>query len=261
MAISPSEECVRSGRRYVNLTLIMGLLISGFQLATEAAEKPLSTEERPIGWLGISIQEVSEELAERLAATFGVEAGTGVLVVESLRGGPAEAAGLRPNDVIVKLDHQPIWEVRQLQEIIRKSAPGRSIRLTVLREKHRVQVPVAIGLMPDVVWAQLAGERLGFSARARPGVLEKEEASGKPEGEQVWVVFVEPASPAAEAGLRPQDLLIRIGEHDIRSLQEMAVALRSGKPGERLSIQVLRNGEQHVVSLRVPPLGGGAESR
>ncbi|HLA80646.1 MAG TPA: PDZ domain-containing protein [Thermoleophilia bacterium] len=242
------------------MSFALMLLLSGFRLAADAANLDLSPKEGPIGWLGISIQEVGEELAERLAATFGVESGTGVLVVEAIRGGPAEAGGLKPNDVIVKLDNQPIWEVRQLQKIIRGRAPGRPVRLSVLREKERVQVSLAVGQMPEAMLAQLAGERLGFLARARSRASEDKELAGKPE-EEVRVMFVEPGSPAAEAGLRPQDLVVRIGDRDIHSLEELGRALRSGKAGDRLSIQIARDGERHIFSLKVPPTDDVPESR
>ena len=242
------------------MALVTALLLSGLRLGAEAAEPAGPPKERPIGWLGISIQEVGEELAERLAATFGVESGTGVLVVGAIRGGPAGAAGLQPNDVIVKLDNQPIWEVRQLQKITRRSAPGRSLRLTLLREKERLQVSVTVGHMPEAIRAQLAGERLGLFARSRSEGAQGKEVAGKAE-EGVRVVFVEPGSPAAEAGLRPQDLLVRIGEHDIRSLEEMAKALRLKRAGERLSIQIVRDGERHTFSLQIPPSDDITESR
>lgn len=234
------------------MALVVVLLLVGFRIATAAEDPPLPAKEQPIGWLGISIQEVGEELAERLAATFGVESGTGVLVIETIRGGPAEAGGLKPNDVIVKLDNQPIWEVRQLQGIIRQSAPGRSVRLTVLRGEQRVQVLVTVGQMPEAMRGQVAGERLGFLARSLSVAAQEKEVAGKPK-EEVRVVFVEPGSPAAVAGLRPQDLLLRIGEHDIGSLEEMAKALRLVRAGERLSIQIVRDGKIHIFSLQVPP--------
>ncbi len=251
---------MRSHRYYLQGSFALVLLLSVFLLAAGAAHLGLSPEEGLIGWLGVSIQDIGEELAERLAATFGVESGTGVLVVEAIRGGPAEAGGLKPNDVIVKLDTQPIWEVRQLQKIIRSSALGRMVRLTVLREKERVQVSVAIGQMPEAMMAQLAGERLGFIARARPVASQEKELAGKPE-EEVRVMFVEPGSPAAQAGLRPQDLVVRIGDRDIHSLEKMGRALKLGKAGDRLSIQIARDGERHVFSLQVPPTDDMPEFR
>ena len=252
---------MRSHRHCVQVSFALILLLSAFRLAADAANLGPSPEEGPIGWLGISIQEVGEELAEKLAATFGVESGTGVLVVEAIRGGPAEAGGLKPNDVIVKLDNQPIWEVRQLQKIIRRSAPGRPVRLSVLREKERVQVSVTVGQMPEAILAQLAAERLGFFARARSRASEEKELAGKPDEEEVRVMFVEPGSPAAGAGLRPQDLVVRIGDRDIHSLEELGRALRSGKAGDRLSIQIVRGGERHIFSLKVPPTDDVPQSR
>jgi len=249
-----------TGRWSLHILLTMVLLLSSLLLAAEAGEPARPPKEQPIGWLGVSIQEVGEELAERLAATFGVESGTGVLVLEAIRGGPAEAAGLKPSDVIVKLDNQPIWEVRQLQKIIRGSAPGRSIRLTILRGRERVQVPVTVGRMPEGITGQLAGERLGLFARSRAGEAPGKEVEEKPE-EGVRVMLVEPGSPAAKAGMRPQDLLVKIGEHDIRSLEDMAKALRLGRAGEDVSIQIIRDGERRVFSLKVPPTINDLESR
>ena len=74
-------------------------------------------------------------------------------------------------------------------------------------------------------------------------------------------MLVEPGSPAAEAGMRPQDLLVKIGEQDIRSLEDMAKALRLRRAGEGVSIQIIRDGERHVFSLKVPLATDNAESR
>jgi S1-C subfamily serine protease len=98
----------------------------------------------------------------------GVEAGTWILVIEASDGGPAEAAGVKPNDVIITLNSQSIREVPQLPKIIRGSVPGRTVRLTVLRGKERVQVPVTLGQPPEAMWAlfgwgaaRLRGESTG----------------------------------------------------------------------------------------------------
>jgi len=97
----------------------------------------------------------------------GVESDLWILVIEASDGGRAEAAGVKPNDVIIKLDSQSIREVSRLPKIIRGSVPGRTVRLTVLRGKERVQVPVTLGQLPEAMWAQLAGERLGSEENRR----------------------------------------------------------------------------------------------
>jgi membrane-associated protease RseP (regulator of RpoE activity) len=123
------------------------------------------------------------------------------------------------------------------------------------------QVPVTVGHMPEGITGQLAGRRLGFFARSRAGEAPGKEVEEKPEEDEVRVMFVEPGSPAAEAGLKPQDLLVKIGEQEIRSLEDMAKALRLRKAGEGLSIHIIRDGERHVFSLKVPSATDNAWSR
>jgi serine protease Do len=170
------------------------------------------------GWLGVSIAEVGEDLADRLAATFGPAAGTGVQVREVLKGGPAERALLERGDVIVQVDAQPIWEVRQLQRLLRSQPVDRRLALTVLRGSSRLTVSVSVGAMPPPARALLAGERFGFLARE---VTERD----SPEPARLAVAFVEPDSPAARAGLRPLDLILRVGDQPIQTLEEFGRAL------------------------------------
>jgi S1-C subfamily serine protease len=173
-----------------------------------------------MGWLGISIAEVNEELAERLGSIFGPAEGTGVQVVDVLKGGPAEAAGLQRGDVIVRVDAQPIWDVRQLQRTVRAQPISRPVVLSVLREKSRVSVPVTVGPMPIAAKAQLAGERLGFVVRA------VEDAAGSsPAPVRIVIAFVDPDSPASRAGLQPQDTIVRVNDQPVRDLEGFAQAL------------------------------------
>ena len=176
--------------------------------------------ERPpeFGWLGVSIGEVGEDLADRLATTFGPAAGTGVQVVEILKGGPAERALLERGDVIVQVDAQPIWDVRQLQRLVRSQPVDRRLSITILRGSSRLIVPVSVGAMPPPARALLAGERFGFLARE---VTERD----RPESARLAVAFVEADSPADRAGLRPLDLILRVGDQPIRTLEEFDRAL------------------------------------
>jgi serine protease Do len=204
-----------------------------------------------LGWLGVSISDVTEDLAERLASTFGPEAGTGVLVVEIVKGGPAEAALLRRGDVIVRVDAQPIWDVRQLQRTIRSQPVNARLTLTVLRGSSRVAVPVTVGPMPPEARAQLAGERFGFlvsDERDREGRAGQPPATGR-----IFVVFVDPASPAARAGLRPQDVLLRAEDQPIRGLDDFDRVMRLAGPAVSLLIE--RRGADAPISLTLEAPG------
>src|SRR6184192_4205746 len=124
------------------------------------------------GWLGIAIQDVTDELA----GTFGVR--EGVLVAEVMKGGPAEAAGVRQGDVIVELNGAPIKEVPELQRRVAAVAPGQPVRLKVIRERKPVALSVTVTEMP-----------------AEEPVL-----AGAPD-EESWGLGVEPLSGEAAAQL------------------------------------------------------------
>jgi S1-C subfamily serine protease len=174
-----------------------------------------------MGWLGVSIAEVGEDLAERLASAFGPAAGNGVQVVEVLKGGPAESARLARGDVIVQVDTQPIWDVRQLQRLIRSRPIGGGLSLTVLRDTARLTLPVVVGPMPPPARAQLAGERFGFLVRE----VGEDTVGQPPAAARIVIAFVEADSPAARAGLRPLDAILKVNDRPVRDLEGFAQAL------------------------------------
>lgn len=198
-----------------------------------------------MGWLGVSISEVTEELAERLGSVFGPAAGTGVHVVDVLKGGPAESAGLERGDVIVRVDAQPIWDVRQLQRVVRAKPINTRVVLGVLRGTSRVSVPVTVGAMPLAARAQLAGERLGFAVRE----VEDAAAGRSPASVRVVIVFVDPDSPASRAGLQPQDTIIRVNDQPVQNLEGFARALWGSQTTAALIVE--RRGAPTPISVTV----------
>src|SRR5207249_4960808 len=83
-----------------------------------------------------------------LAGTFGVREREGVLVAEVIKGGPAEAAGVRQGDVIVELNGAPIKEVPELQRRVAAVAPGQPVKLKVIRDRKPVTLAVTVSEMP-----------------------------------------------------------------------------------------------------------------
>ena len=211
-----------------------------------AIPKPTGAQATPdLGWLGISISDVNEDLADRLAGTFGPEAGIGVVVVDVLKGGPAEGSPLKRGDVIIRVDKQPIWDVRQLQRTIRTKPIKRRVVLTVLRESSRITVPVTIGAMPVEARVQLAGERFGFLVR---GEDERDAGPNQPAVRgRVLVAFVDPDSPAARAGLRAQDVILTANDRPIRSLEDFDQAMR--RKDRAASLLVERRGIQGPIPV------------
>lgn len=97
------------------------------------------------GWLGVGIEEVTEENA----ADFGLSAPRGVAVQRVIPGQPAEQGGLRAKDVIVAVDGTSIGTPRELQRVIATTPVGKTVRITLLREGKETEVEVRIGLFPE----------------------------------------------------------------------------------------------------------------
>jgi len=213
---------------------VVCLLVPGTVLAQAPPE---------MGWLGVSIAEVNEELADRLGSVFGPAAGTGVQIVDVLKGGPAEAAGLERGDVIVRVDAQPIWDVRQLQRMVRAQPINRRVVLSVLRGASRVSVPITVGSMPLAARAQLAGERFGFVVRE----VEDATAGRSPAPVRLVIAFVDPNSPASQAGLQPQDTIIRINDQPVQDLEGFAQALWRSQTSAALVVE--RRGAPAPISV------------
>lgn len=199
------------------------------------------------GWLGISISDVGEDLADRLATTFGPGAAIGVVVVDVLKGGPAERAPMKRGDVIVQVDAQPIWDVRQLQRTIRVKPVDDRVMVTVLRETSRITLPVTIGPMPLEARAQLAGERFGFLVRDADDPEPRRtstEATGR-----IYIAFVDAGSPAAREGLRAQDVILKANDQPIGNLEDFERAMRSA--GRAVSLLIERRDAPQPLTLNI----------
>jgi serine protease Do len=96
------------------------------------------------GWLGVGIQPLTPELAKG----FSVSAEEGILVNQVMPKSPAEAAGLKTGDLILSVDGKPVKDPRELQRIIAETEIGKSIELTILRDKAKRTLKVQVGEMP-----------------------------------------------------------------------------------------------------------------
>src|SRR5713226_9702342 len=152
------------------------------------------------GWLGIAIQDVTDELS----GTFGVKEREGVLVADVMKGGPAEAAGVRPGDVIVELNGGAIKEVPELQRRVAAVAPGQPVRLKVIRDRKPVRLSVKIGEMPadEPAPAAVVPDEEGWGLRVEPLSADMAQRLNLPVAQGLLVTDVAPGGPADRAGVR-----------------------------------------------------------
>lgn len=182
----------------INVAMVQGGQGLGFAIPSSRAHdvfEQIRDVGRVIrGWLGVIIQPVTGEIAEAL----GLEEARGVLVSEILEETPAEAAGIEPGDIILKVNGEEIDTVARLQGMIASVTPGEEAILKISRDKEEIILAVKIEEQPtDPTAAREPGEHSwrGITATAVTGEMKEE--LGLPDTSGVLVRVVEPDSPAA----------------------------------------------------------------
>jgi len=180
------------------------------------------------GWLGVSIQPLTPELAE----SFGLDRMTGALVNQVLPGGPAEKAGVRRGDVLLTLGGREIRGVRALQLQVASTPAGKTIDLEILRNGKRQSLPVTIVARESEQTASepaAAGKVVGLGLVVAPAL----------EG-GVRVEEVDPASAAAEAGVRPGDRILSLNQQEIEDLASFNRAARKAAKEKNVVLLLMR---------------------
>ncbi len=109
------------------------------------------------GWIGVSLQPLSPELAQSL----GLDGTQGAVVGATITGSPAAQAGLQQGDVILSYNKIPVEDYRHVQRLVAETAVGKIVTLELLRKKQKVQVSLTIGEIPDTGPRRASGRPKG----------------------------------------------------------------------------------------------------
>jgi serine protease Do len=195
------------------------------------------------GYLGVTAQDLTPELV----ASFGLQDDKGALIAQVTPDSPAQKAGLKQGDVIVKFNGEPIDAIVPFRNKIAMTAPGTSVELTIIRDGNEKVFPVTIEKIPaaeKVASSRPEGvDKLGLTVVT----LTKELADqyGYKGDNGVMVTQVDPGSVAARSGIRPGILVQEVNRKRIRDTFEFRQAV-SGKATVLLLIKDKR-GSQFVA--------------
>ncbi|HYF08324.1 MAG TPA: PDZ domain-containing protein, partial [Acetobacteraceae bacterium] len=215
------------------------------------------------GWLGVNIQQVTDEIAENLRVPGGTR---GALISRAQEDGPAYAAGIRNGDVVLRFNGQEVRDMRSLPRIVADTRVGAQVPVVVWRDGREVTVTVTLGELPTDPQQAAATPRgtppagprpmelTGLGLRIAPITSElRERFSLRPEQRGVVIVDVTPDSPGAERDLRPGDVIVEVQQEKVNSPQEVMERIERARRQNRPTVLLMVEGQggQRFVPLRL----------
>ena len=199
------------------------------------------------GWLGVSIQNLTPDLAESLgsAETWGA------LVANVAAGSPAAEAGIRRGDVILSYDGQEVKESSDLPTLVAETTVGRTVMVELSRNDERETLAVTVGKLSEERRAKSAAvERSRWGLAVRDLRPQDRIQAGLNAGEGVLVLDVQSDSPAARADVRSGDVILEVNQTPVGSVEELKRAVDKTAAGRPLLLLLKRpNGESRFASL------------
>jgi len=234
------------------------------KLASEVVEQLRKYGETRRAWLGVRIQQVTDDIADSL----GMGRARGALVAGVVKGGPVDNGSLQPGDVIVKFDGQDVPEMRDLPRIVAEDEVGKTVDVVIIRKGKEQTVKVKLGRLQDqdeqaankqpksdehpdkkpaegAVLGMTLGE-LNSANRAKFKI--------SPDVKGVIVTEVAPDSPAAEKGIAPGEVITEISQESVstpKDVRDRIAALKQQNRRAALLMLASKTGELRFVTVRI----------
>ncbi|MFN0063554.1 MAG: trypsin-like peptidase domain-containing protein [Myxococcaceae bacterium] len=216
-------------------------------------------------YLGLFVEDLPPEVGPAL----GVPTPDGALVLSTERASPGERAGVRPDDVVVELDGQPIATGSALTRAVALKRPGSNAKLVLYRGPKREEVNALLGMRPESIVPDIplrSGMR-GNGDTAEQGAPQRlkiglsyvdidADTARELNVPQLGALIVDvlAGSPAERAELRPGMVVVEAGGRMVRRAEDLTRAIRASGPGSRLLVRVHRPGtpQRNVRAIVIP---------
>jgi len=199
------------------------------------------------GWLGISIQDITDDIAENMK----LKNVKGVLVGQVFEGDPADKAGIKTGDIIIEIDGKQIQDSHELLRIVAALKSGEKVTVKVLREGQTKGFEVIIGERKgekEIARKGKFGEHYGMTVQE----ITPEMAGhfGLSDKSGVIITQVQEGGPADDAGLKTQDVILQINKVKISSLDDFLREITKNSQEGTILLLIKRGETTFFVTLK-----------
>jgi serine protease Do len=184
------------------------------------------------GWLGVSVQDLTPELAK----SFDAEGAKGALIAEVVKGGPAEKAGMKKGDIVIAYREKEITNASTLRNEAAIGPIGQEAKVTVLRKGKKEELTVKIGNLEDATKLLSASVKERLGAELRPVTPDEAEKYGFGPQQGVVIAWVDPKGPLGQVGFEVGDVILEINGQPVESVEELSGLVNTVKPGQKIAV-------------------------
>jgi serine protease Do len=199
------------------------------------------------GWLGVTIRDLTPELAKSVHA----ETLKGALLVDVAKGGPAEKAGMKKNDVVITYRGKEIPDTSTLRNDVAETSIGTEAKITVLRNGKKEELTVKIGSLEasTKILAAAVKERLG--AEVRPPTSSEAQKYGLNPNQGIVITWLDSKGPLHQAGFEIGDMILAINDQPVETIESFVDLVSLLRPKQKISILALDHRSGDTGTLEV----------
>ncbi len=200
------------------------------------------------GWLGVSVQDITDDIAKGLK----IKDQTGALVTEVFEGDPADKAGIKQGDIIKEIDGKSVRDTHELLRIVALIPVGKKVNVKVLREGAEKNFTVTVAEREE--GKELASirrdTRENYGMTVQEVTPEIARRLGMPKAEGVIVTSVREGSPAEDAQIQPQDVILQVNKVKINNLRDYQREISKKTAEDRILLLIRRGRGTYYVAIR-----------
>lgn len=210
------------------------------------------------GWLGVSVQDISDEIAQSMKMSKT----KGAFVTEVTLGGPADKAGILPSDIIIKFDNQEVSDMKILPKIVAKTPVGKISKITILRRNKIKVLDIKVAKLKDEEIKKPINKTLGKKQLLKPtdrvleiGLVEINEKLKKDKNldttlKGLMIVDLTLKSEASEKGIMLGDIILSANQIPLNSISDLKKIIEeSRKSTKKIFLFIRRGNLNYAVAL------------